>query len=280
MRSHHFFLITLLGLTIWSCEDPIDVELQEGPLQLVVDGRITDQDPVSLRLSTTAAYFDPATTPRVSNASIRLLENDETVDVLSESDTLPGFYSGSYIGEVGKRYQIEIEIPDGEAFEAGTWKSRAETIRPIFTLDSIYTTFFQQAPLPFGNYLNFKIQEGFDFPQNTAYRIRRTLNDSLFFQDFLFANTLEDLLSFQFRPLINSVLDSGDVVDLEFSSLSLRHREFLQILAEQINPGGLFAPPPAPIRGNVQELGGDERVALGYFGASAVLRVRYVELGE
>ncbi len=277
MRIVNLLLPALLSVFLISCEDPIDVELEEGPVQLVVDGEVTTIIPVRVRLSTTAAYFNTAATPVVSNASVRLLEDGNTVDVLIENDTVPGQYIGSYVGEVGKTYQIEIDIPDGEAFEASTWKSRPETLRPIFELDSIYTTLFQQPPLPFGNYLNFRVQSDFVFPQNTAYRIRRKLNDSLFFQDFLFANTLEDLLSFQFRPVINSLLDSGDVVDLQFSSLSLRYREFLQVLAEQINPGGLFAPPPAPIRGNVQEQGGDERVALGYFNASALLRVRYIE---
>lgn len=274
MRYAHYFMIFLLATAVMSCEDPIDVDLVEGPLQLVVDGRITNLNPVEVRLSTTAPYFDASQTPRISNASIRLLEDGETVDVLAESDTAPGLYLGTFTGAIGKNYQIEIDIPNGEVFEAGTWKSNSELMRPIFSIDSLYTTLFQQPPLPFGDYLNFKIDAAFSFPPNTAYRIRRTVNDSAFFQDFLFANTREDLLSFQFRPVINSVLDSGDVVDLEFSSVSIRYREFLQILAEQINPGGLFAPPPAPIRGNVQEQGGERKVALGFFAASAVLNER------
>lgn len=265
-------LTLLVSLSaFYACEDPIDVELEDGPLQLVVDGGITDQAPASVRLTTTAPYFDPAPTPRVRNALVRVLEDGETFDILAESDTVPGLYIGTKPGEIGRTYVIQIDIPEGEAFESGNWESLPERMRPIFSIDSVFTRFFNTPPLPSGDYLNFVISEGFVFPQNTSYRIRRTLNDSAFFQDFLFSDNIDDLNSFQFRPVINQVIEEGDEIVLTFSSLTTRYREYLQVLVQQLNPGGLFDPPPAPIRGNVQEQDGDGRVALGYFHASAVV---------
>lgn len=274
LKTLHVALFLALTAFI-ACEDPIDVELEEGPRQLVVDGGITDQTPARVNLTTTAPYFDPAPTPRISNAIIRVLEDGETFDVLTESDSLPGLYLGTKTGEIGRTYVIQIDIPEGEAFQSGNWESLPERMRPIFSIDSIYTTFISTPPLPRGDYLNFRVTPGFVFPENTFYRIRRTLNDSAFFQDFLFANNIDDLNSFQFRPVINQVIEEGDEVVLTFSSLSRRYREYLQVLVQQLNPGGLFDPPPAPIRGNVQEQGGEGRVALGYFHASAVVSEQF-----
>lgn len=274
-----FMLTLFVALSaFYACEDPIDVELDEGPLQLVVDGGITDQAPARVRLTTTAPYFDPAPTPRVRNALIRVLEDGETFDILTESDTVPGLYVGTKPGEIGRTYVIQIDIPEGEIFESGNWESIPERMRPIFSIDSVYTTFVSTPPLPRGDYLNFRISPGFVFPEITSYRIRRTFNDSAFFQDFLFANNIDDLNSFQFRPVINQVIEEGDEIVLTFSSLTRRYREYLQVLVQQLNPGGLFDPPPAPIRGNVQEQGGEGRVALGFFHASAVLSETYTKV--
>ena len=271
-----WILYIALFLAISSCEDPIDVTLEEGPIQLVVDGRITDEGPARVRLSTTAPYFEEGPTPRISGASLRILENGQSFDVLTEVPGDPGIYEGTVPAEIGRQYTIEIEIPESSASTlAGTWISKSERVFPIFDIDSVYLSFYNTPPLPVGDYLNFMYLRPFTFPSGAYYRIKRTVNDSAYFQDFLFINDINELESFRFRPVINELIEPGDTIAMEFNSMTLAYREYLQVLFQQLNPGGLFDPPPAPIRGNIQEQGGNSRVALGYFSASSVTRAGF-----
>jgi hypothetical protein len=256
-----------------SCEDVIDVELEEGPLQLVVNGRITDEAPASVTLSTTAPFFESGPTPRVSGAIVQLFEDDNPLEALTEDPSNPGNYIGTTPAEIGKSYHIEIQLPESAShFQETFWKSIPERVFPIFEIDSVYLTFIRTPPLPVGLYLNFQFLRPFPFPSGAAYRIQRELNDSAFLQDFLFIESADDLESFRFRPLINQLIEPGDTIALTFSSITLRYLEYLTVVFQQLNSGGLFDPPPAPIRGNVQRQGGDERVALGYFHASSIRR--------
>ncbi|MCC5916205.1 MAG: DUF4249 domain-containing protein [Cryomorphaceae bacterium] len=263
-----------------SCEDVIEVELEDGPLQLVVNGGITTENPAKVILSTTAPYFEEGPTPRVTGASVRIFENGQLFEALTEDVSKPGNYIGTKTGEIGKSYAIEIEIgDDGSHFQQTFWRSKNEIIFPIFEIDSIYTTFIRTPPLPIGNYLNFQFLRPFSYPQGAFYRIQRAINDSAFLQDFLFIELAADLESFRFRPVFNGLVEPGDTIDLTFSSITPSYREYLQVLFQQLNPGFLFDPPPAPIRGNVQEEN-DKRVALGYFWASSIIKGRYIDPEE
>ncbi|TVQ77868.1 MAG: DUF4249 family protein, partial [Flavobacteriales bacterium] len=93
--SMRIFAIISVVFLVSSCEDVIDVELEEGPLQLVVNGRITDEGPASVTLSTTAPFFETGPTPRVTGAIIQLFEGDDPVEVLVEDPVKPGEYVGT-----------------------------------------------------------------------------------------------------------------------------------------------------------------------------------------
>lgn len=277
-RNSSIRVIAILAgiISLSSCEDVIDVELEEGPLQLVVNGRITDEAPAHVTLSTTAPYFESGPTPRVSGAIVQLFEDNTPLEILAEDHMKPGNYVGTTPAEIGKSYHIEIQLPETSShFQETFWKSIPERVFPIFEIDSVYIRFNNTPPLPVGFYLNFQFLRPFEYPAGAAYRIQREFNDSVFLQDFLFIENAGDLESFRFRPLINELIEPGDTVSLTFSSISTRYLEYLTVVFQQLNSGGLFDPPPAPIRGNVQRVGGDNRVALGYFHASAMLQAGF-----
>jgi hypothetical protein len=277
-RNSSIRMVVILAgiISLSSCEDIIDVELEEGPLQLVVNGSITNQTPALVSLSTTAPYFESGPTPRVSGAIIQLYEDNNPIEALTEDQGKPGNYVGTKLAEVGKSYHIEIQLPETSShFQETYWRSIPERVFPIFEIDSVYLSFRNTPPLPVGFYLNFQFLRPFEYPSGAAYRIQREFNDSVFLQDFLFIESADDLESFRFRPLINEIIEKGDTIALTFSSINLRYLEYLTVVFQQLNSGGLFDPPPAPIRGNVQRVGGDNRVALGYFHASAMLRTGF-----
>ena len=83
MIKNLILLITILALT-WSCQEVIQVDLDEGQKRLVVEGRIEkiknkNSGYQSLTLSQTSDYFSNSQTPRVSGASVSVSDEDGNV---------------------------------------------------------------------------------------------------------------------------------------------------------------------------------------------------------
>lgn len=78
----------------------------------------------------------------------------------------------------------------------------------------------------------------------------------------------------QFRQLICIVpydRPTQYLVKIRQQSLTERAHEFWATsLAQQVNSGSLFDPPPSPIHGNVANVNDENDRALGFFGASAI----------
>lgn len=82
MKKYFLFLITILLLT--SCEDIIDLELEQNDSQLVVDAWLNDQPgPQVIKLRRTINYLDNSFTPEVTGASITVADinvSDSTIN--------------------------------------------------------------------------------------------------------------------------------------------------------------------------------------------------------
>ena len=104
-------IIKKLGLFIFlfalaSCQDVIELDVEDSAVKIVIDGRITNSSPNYVEISTTAGYFDQGATNRVNNAAVVLYEDGDTVAILSP-DSIPGLYSTPYQGIEGKEYEVK-----------------------------------------------------------------------------------------------------------------------------------------------------------------------------
>lgn len=93
MNKLYYIIISLLLFT--SCEDVIQVDLQQGPAQIVVDGWINNKfETQRIRLVTTNGYFDPTAPPLIENATVKVqdLVNNKTLDFTYEGN---GYYTWS-----------------------------------------------------------------------------------------------------------------------------------------------------------------------------------------
>lgn len=103
----------LLLICLSACEDVVDVNLDQGPELLVVDGQLTDLPaPDTLTLSTTAPYFNNAAPPIVTNAVVTLTDNLGNRDTLKA--TRPGKYLMAQRGQTGRSYTLRIRLANGE----------------------------------------------------------------------------------------------------------------------------------------------------------------------
>lgn len=273
----------LLLFIIASCQDVIELDLEDGAKRIVIDGRISNSSPNYVEVTTTAGYFDQGSTNRVSNCAVVLYEDGDTVAILSP-DSIPGLYSTSFQGEIGKEYEISVEVfPGNDAFDASVWKSSPELLKRVYSIDSLNIRKLNRNTTPQ------TFEEGYfalmyfqEIPGvGDIYRIRRWLNDSLFTQEIF---TFDDEF-FDGRYVGGSGLfsipafdiygpfdeDKSETLKVEVSSISVEFSSFLDILNAQIfQVGGPFDPPPQAIIGNIYNLENPSEFGLGYFTAGAV----------
>jgi len=104
--------ILSIGLLIASCTERIDVELDDTYTRLVVDGQITSDDTSRhvITLTESTSYFYNQPPPPVSNADVRVIDDEGNSTPLMED--IPGKYylPEGFKAEVGKVYTLDIEL--------------------------------------------------------------------------------------------------------------------------------------------------------------------------
>lgn len=266
MKKYAFYSFLMGLLVLTGCEDVIDVDLDEGESQFVVDGYVTDQPgPYTVTLSKTAAYFTNASTPRISGATVTIADSEGNTELLTE--TTPGNYvTSSLQGKIGNKYVLTVKV-EGEEF-------RAETeIKRIPEIDSLGQTFKDESTgWDEGFYV---LYYGPEFPgPGDYYRFKIYRNDTLM-------NRPEDLLvrsdefvegSYINGPEMNNdPFKPGDKVRVENCSLTQDNYYFYNELFTQVNNGGIFANPPANVRTNIVNVNASsKKKAVGYFGGMAI----------
>lgn len=266
-----------LGLT--SCEDVIDVELESGKTQLVVDAFVNDlPENQKIRLTLSAPYFQNQKTPPALNAVVRLIDNNGKVFNFLDLEN-----NGNYIYErsdldsfcvVGNSYRLEIEY-DGETYFS---ESR---VNPIPEIDSMIS---KKDKNPFSGELEYKAEYfATDFRgTRDYYYVRAWYNDTLKalgnsdkFQDGAFSGSGADGLVFTLpmRECVNRQGEPyfpGDTIRMQLLSVDEGTYLFLNDVFRQLNNGGLFATPLANARTNIKNVNpNSSKTAIGYFVTSA-----------
>ena len=117
-KNTPFFALASLLILLSSCQEVIELDLNEGEAQrLVVNGWMTDQPGrQEVQLSLTTSYFFNEEPPTVSDAIVTVSDGTDTWTFAEEA---PGTYrpSTDVVGEAGKTYTLNIDY-DGETYQA------------------------------------------------------------------------------------------------------------------------------------------------------------------
>ncbi len=120
----------------FSCEDVVEVELEPGDNQLVIDAWINNQlAPQTIRLVRTSAYFDSNPSPAETGATVFITDNDGAVYDFKD-DNNDGSYTwestdGTPIGNTGDSFTLSITTSDNKTYTA------TSTMNRIMPIDSI-----------------------------------------------------------------------------------------------------------------------------------------------
>ena len=258
-----FLLLLLAGLS--SCEDVVDVKLDEGQTLLAVDGWITDQPgPYTIDLSTTAPYFNNQRAPRARGAEVTITDNEGNRETLQEIE--PGKYLTQTLrGKIGNSYTLNIKW-NGEEYTAQTQINRVPAIDSLgirfrkegsFTDEGYYVYYFGPEPAGVGDNYRFKIYKNDTLLSKPANLIVA--------EDKLVDGNYIGNVQMNFEPF-----KAGDKVRVENWAITEDMYAFYTELQQQIFNGGLFANPPNNVRTNVFNKNATGRKAVGWFGGAGV----------
>lgn len=274
-------LLIFSGLWLVSCEDVIDVKLDQGKSELAVDALVMfDDGPQTIRLTQTGPYFDKNKANGASGATVRISSNLGKSYVLIENPAQPGNYQlDSLKGIPGEIFTLRIDYK-GESFEATSVRVRGTPI------DTLYPEFrkaeFRNKE---GYYANLVAKDSVG--TGDFYWIRTTLNgmpnrltsrlNQAISADGAFDLGTSDGLDFIY-PIRNSInlrepYLTEDVLAVELLSIDYENFRFLREMEKQLNNRGLFAEPIANVKGNIKNVNPNSTTkAQGCFGVARVSR--------
>jgi hypothetical protein len=276
MKTYFIIVLGLVSFVSMSCQEVITIDLAEGSKRLVVEGRIEkNKDNPSgyqaIKLSTTADYFINGMTPPVTGAKVTIREEQGDLFPLIESSFEKGLYETNQLfTKIGKEYILTI-VYNGETYQA------SETMFSVPSIDSIYQKFREENtfddegirisidytdPIEQTNYYYWEqYQNGITrITPNPGTKWSLVSSDELYNGQTVRGKIPNDELIYL----------TGDIAEIKQIALSeFAYRYYFAIFEQEGSRGGLSTP-PAPIRGNINNLTNPEHYPLGYFYASEI----------
>lgn len=256
---------------LYTCEDVVDVNLNEVEQKLVIDASInwykgTVGNEQSIKLSLSAPFFDE-TIPPANDAIIQITDTNNNLFHFIEEDDSGIYRNNTFIPVIDEPYILTISY-NGEVYTA---QETLKSVVPIdfveqnndggFTGEDIELKVYFTDPADIENYYFFEYIS--DIP---VIPTLDTLDD-----EFIDGNQI-------FGFYTEEDLESGDEVIIRHFGVSRQFYEFMFILLQQGSDegGGPFETQPASVRGNCINTTNAESYPLGYFRLSEVEEIVYV----
>jgi hypothetical protein len=278
MKAHRNKILSLFlaVLLSWSCQEVIDLELNEADPKIVIEGEIVNKNTIHrIRISESLNYYDTGRMNPVSDAEIRLLdENNNVISgfIYNPQDSNYQTYDSLRL-EIGAEYKIQIEIND-ELLEAKGKLLENATLDSIYYLSDKEMQALGQPVFGEGYFLFVDGRlnnEGVEYfkldviVNDTLRNSRGALSNSILTSEFFGKE-------FQALPVPGS-FEEADTVDLELYTLNedvyQYYVEFINLL---FNDGGVFSPPPVNPDSNIKNITNPENEPLGFIQFSSVQR--------
>jgi hypothetical protein len=259
--------LAFMALLLSSCQEEIDLELNDSFTRLVVEGNITtDSAQQKIMLSTSSSYFSNEKAPIVSGAQIQVFDGNQSYPYVEDPNNPGTYYSQQILkGNPGTRYELKIDNVDlGEGENASY--TATETMKVPMIVDSIYAI-----PTEFFGIQGYRV---FGFAQEPP-----TVGDFYMWRYYVNGKLVTDTLSkltFGSDELLNGnyvqnlelgFFDEGlpgDTLTVETNTITEGYYNFIiSFIIETIFSGGGFSGPPANIKTNL------DNGAVGYFNTEA-----------
>lgn len=288
----NFFVVAMGLIILTSCEDVVNVNLDEGANELVVDAWLDNtENTQTVRLTRSQPYFNASFAEGITDATVTVERNDGTTFQFAQ--TGQGNYqwtptTADEIGTPGNEYTLTIER-QGEVYTSTTEMYDVAIVDSIGQEfrddelggpDGIYCEFFARDITGIGNTYwikTFKNDEFLNKPSELNFSYDGTFGPGSGIDGLTFITPIREAVNRDpddEDSVDNSDVppwDTGDKIRVEIHSISNFTFDFLTIAFEQMtnSDNGIFAIPLANTKGNVinQSTG---KAALGIFNVAAV----------
>lgn len=263
-------LVLLLFSFVFSCEDVVDVDLNEVEPRLVIEASInwfktTAGNEQSIKLSLSAPFFNE-TIPPANGAIVQITDSNNNIFDFIEDENSGIYRNSNFNPIINETYTLLVNY-NGENYTATETLKSVASIDFIeqnneggFTGEDIELKAFYTDPAGIENYYFFEFISDIPVvPVLEVYEDRFTDGNQIF--GFY---TEEDL-------------ESGDQVTIRNYGVSSRFYDFMFILLQQSSEGGgsPFEAQPATVRGNCINTTNPDNFPFGYFRLSEVDEVIY-----
>jgi hypothetical protein len=132
-KNHACFALLAASLSLTSCEETIDLDLDQVREHMVIEGIVSDKPLVSgVRLSFSKSIYTTSAAKSTDGAVVTLSDDSGNNEVLQEVQ--PGNYAPTRMtGSVGREYRLKV------TFEGTDYMSISRMPEPMF-LDSVKTS--------------------------------------------------------------------------------------------------------------------------------------------
>lgn len=277
MKTLKELLALIIIITFASCEDIVDVEVQEGPKRLVVEASLdwekgTTGNVQTIKLSESTPFFDTNTISAVTGANVVVtnLTNNETFHFADQGN---GEYRTTTFNPVlGQSYSLRIEY-NGEIYTATETMMGVTNITDVFQAreegfdtDALEVHVVFTDPIEEGNNYLFKFQRDGDLLPDLEVGEDEFVNgNELDWWYEIEENEEENILPFA----------PGDIVTIEMYGISGAYYDYMKILTAQLGGVGLFETTPVAVKGNCINETNPENYAFGYFRLTEFVRTSY-----
>ncbi len=271
MQILKYITLSLLLLSIISCEEVIDVDLKTETPRLVIDAAInwqkgTDGSSQKIMLSTTTSFYNTII-PKVSGATVSVKSSENFNYIFTEIPNTGEYQCTTFKPIIGETYTLTI-VYKNETYTA------TETMQSVSSIYSI-----QQ-----------KNDGGFS---GKDYEIEVSFKDPLV-KNFYMVKFFPDIYKAPSYQVIGDEYTNGNLKSWQFSDEDLKQGSTIAIthygvsesyynymnklisVASSSGGGSPFQTPPATVRGNIVNQTNINNYALGYFSLSEVDYQNYI----
>lgn len=257
-----YIILCLSIFCFISCEDVIEVELNEARERLVIEASMlklkgSEGSQQQIRITKTRGFFEEEITT-VEDAQVTITREDGAVFNFLH-DTLGVYRTSEFGSELLQNYKLSVEV-ENEVYTA------EETFIPVVQIDSVtqrnnggfsgeeveLRAYYTDTPGVDNYYLFTFFVDFIDFP-----------DVNIFDDEFFDGNTI-------FALYIEEDLMAGDEVLIQNFGMSEQFYNYMFILLNQVGAGGggPFSTPPSAVRGNIINETNPENYPFGYFNLS------------
>lgn len=287
MKNIFKLFVLIVSLTsLSSCEDVVQIKLDEGSKLYVIDAFVNDlRTTQKIRVVSNDTYFSNREAPPVSNAQVQLKDLTDN-KTYSFQYTNNGYYTydiipGDTICRLNHQYRLEVSL-DGNTYTSLSTQKRTARIDTVIAEYNDGTNGGFGTPVP-PFYLCTLLASDPNKGATDYYWIKTFRNDTLFASPQDINTSIDgtngpvpDLGSdfTDFTPPITFIgfkrYKKDDFCKVEIHSISRETYFFFVQAVQQINNGGLFATTPENVKTNIVTPQGAKTNAVGWFNVASV----------